>query len=334
MAGGKFGGAEAFFTRMAIAFARSDLDQRVVIRRNAARAKKLRAGGFDPVQLSFGGFLDFVTSWELRREIRRFQPDIVLSWMNRATRYCPKGEFIHVGRLGGYYDLKYYRQCDHLIANTRDIADYIQAHGWDAERVHYLPNFVGGEGMPPVSRESLITPARVPLVLAVGRLHRNKAFDVLFEALARMSDAYLWLAGDGPERPALEAQAERLGIKPRVRFLGWRDDTPALYAAADLFVCPSRHEPLGNVIIEAWAHGVPVIATDSPGPGTLITQGATGVLVPVDDSAAMAGAMKRLLEDGSYREALTKAGGKIYQAQFTERIVVDKYLNFFHRLVR
>lgn len=333
MAGAPFGGAEAFFTRLATAFARAGVEQRVVIRRDAVRAKQLREGGVDPIELSFGGMADLKTRWDLRREIRRYQPDIVLSWMNRATRFCPRGRFVHVGRLGGYYDLKYYRHCDHLIANTRDIADYIQNNGWDADHVHYLPNFVGGEQRAATPREALFTPERAPLILALGRLHENKAFDVLLNALARTSDAYLWLAGEGPDRAALEAQAEKIGVKPRVRFLGWREDTPALYAAADLFVCPSRHEPLGNVIIEAWAQGTPVIATDSLGPGTLITQGENGVLVPVDDVAALARAMKRLLGDEAYCDALVKGGSEAYQSHFTEDIVVAEYKKFFDRLV-
>src|SRR3546814_2771750 len=67
---------------------------------------------------------------------------------------------------------------------------------------------------------------------------------------------WLWLAGEGPRRRALMQQAARLGLGDRVRFLGWRDDVAALLRAADVFLCPSRHEPLGNVVIEAWAHGL------------------------------------------------------------------------------
>ena len=75
-------------------------------------------------------------------EIAAWRPDIVLTWMSRATRLCPRGDFVHVARLGGYYDLKYYRRCDHLIGNTRAIVDYAIAEGWPRERISYLPNFV------------------------------------------------------------------------------------------------------------------------------------------------------------------------------------------------
>lgn len=332
MAGAKYGGAEAFFTRLAIALQRSGLEQRVVIREDSERAQILRDGGIEPTQLAFGGALDFSTRWGLHRAAKEFQPDVVLTWMNRATQMMPRGKYVHVGRLGGYYNVKYYKKCDHLIANTRDIADYLRSNGWAEDKVHYLPNFVSAKKSAPVNRRSLYTPDTAPLVLALGRLHDNKAFDVLLEAISRVPNVYLWLAGEGPLRGELEARAEQLGIKPRVRFVGWRNDTEALFATADIFVCPSRNEPLGNVIIEAWAQEVPVIAADSLGPGMLIRHGETGLLVPVDDSAALGRTIKHLAENPTLRERLAEAGRAEYEAHFTERTVVEQYLSFFEKI--
>lgn len=333
MAGAEHGGAENFFTRLAVALQRAGVNQRVVIRADAARAETLRRAGVYPREVRFGGPLDVRSRWTLRREINEFKPDIVFSWMNRAAAMCPQGKFIHVGRLGGYYKMKYYRHCDHLVANTEDIAGYLARNGWPEEKIHYLPNFVHAGGAKPIGREKFYTPYKAPLILAMGRLHENKAFDVLLDAVARVPDVYLWLAGDGPLRGALEAQAEKLGIKPRVRFLGWRSETGPLLAAADIFVCPSRREPLGNVVIEAWAHGVPVVAADSLGPGILIEQGRNGLLVPVDDVAAMAGALRSLVSDAGLAQGLAEQGYAAYQASFTEEIVVAKYIDFFQRLL-
>ena len=142
IAGARHGGAETFFVRLAAALQRAGETQRVLIRRDADRAQRLRAAGVEVDALDFGGPLDVVTRWRFRRAIAAWRPDIVLTWMNRATRLCPKGAFVHVARLGGYYDLKYYRRCDHLIANTRAIVDYAVAEGWPADRIDYLPNFV------------------------------------------------------------------------------------------------------------------------------------------------------------------------------------------------
>jgi len=328
MAGAEYGGAEAFFTRLVLALDRAGLEQRVVIRTNARRADALRAGGIEPVQLAFGGLLDWSTPRALKREIAEFRPDVVLTWMNRASVMCPEGEFVHVGRMGGYYDLKYYQKCDHLIGNTQDIVDNLVAQGWPAERAHYLPNFVTQQTMPPLSRKPFYTPEGAPLVLGMGRLHENKAFDVLLRAVARVPNVYLWIAGEGPLRRELEALAEKLAVKPRVRFLGWREDTAALLATADIFVCPSRLEPLGNVVIEAWAHGMPVIATDSYGPGTLIEHRESGILVPVDDWQTLGRAIRNLLEDDILRDHIARRGLQMYEENFTEEKVVGQYMEF------
>jgi glycosyltransferase involved in cell wall biosynthesis len=334
MAGAPHGGAEAFFVRLAIGLQRAGQEQVALIRRDAARAAALRGGGVEVLELPFGGRLDLATRLGFRRVVARYRPKVVLTWMNRATMLCPRGDFVHVARLGGYYDLKYYRRCDQLIANTRDIAAYIAAGGWPASRIHYLPNFVAAMKAAPVARASLATPEAAPLALALGRLHPNKGFDMLLAALVQAPEIHLWLAGEGELRDTLERQARSLGVAERVRFLGWRDDTAALLAAADFLVCPSRREPLGNVVIEAWAAGVPVAAAASEGPRALVADDETGLLVPLDDAAALAAAMRRLAADGALRDRLAAAGRAAYDAEFSEARVVTLYRDFLERVAR
>ena len=334
IAGAPHGGAEAFFERLVVALAHAGEQQRLVIRRDAARAGRLRRAGMEVVELPFGGRLDLRTQPLMRRAIGEFAPDIVLTWMNRASRLCPRGDFVHIGRLGGYYDLKYYKDCDHLIANTRDIAAYVVAAGWPEERVHYLPNFVAAEKAAPVPRASLATPADAPLALALGRLHRNKAFDVLIDGVAMVPRLHLWLAGEGEERPALERRIAAAGIGDRVRLLGWREDVAALLAAADMLVSSSRHEPLGNVVIEAWAAGVAVVSTASEGPGALLRDGETGLLVPVENADALAAALARLAADAKLRATLGARGQAAFEAEFSEARVVAMYRDFFAAVKR
>src|SRR5207253_3162176 len=125
MAGARHGGAETFFVRLAGALQRAGQTQRVVIRHCPDRSGALREAGVAVTELRFGAPFDVASRIAFRREIAEWRPDIVLTWMNRATAMCPTGDFVHVGRLGGYYDLKYYRRCDHLIGNTRAIVDYV-----------------------------------------------------------------------------------------------------------------------------------------------------------------------------------------------------------------
>jgi glycosyltransferase involved in cell wall biosynthesis len=328
MAGAARGGAEGFFTRLVPALARVGIAQHVVLRREPAREAALRAAGLDPVGLRFGGPLDLMTPIALRREIDRFRPNVVLSWMNRASAAVPRRHagYSHVARLGGYYQAKYYRGADYMIGNTRGIARWLGELGhWPRERIRYLPNFVDAAPLPPVPRAQLDTPDGVPLLLCLGRLHRNKAFDVALRALAMLPDACLWLAGDGAERSALEALARSLGIAERVRWLGWREDVAALYAAADLLLCPSRIEPLGNVVIEAWAHAVPVVAAAADGPRELIVHDATGLLVPIEDHAALAAAATQVLRNPSLRSRLVAEGRAAYESAYSEVAVVRQY---------
>jgi len=335
MAGARHGGAEAFFERLAPALARAGIPQHLLIRKDAERAARLRAAGLEVTELGFGGALDLFTRRHAAAIAREFRPDIALAWMNRAARFLPTGNIVRVGRLGGYYDLKYYRACDHLAGNTPDLCTWIADQGWPADRVHYLPNFAADPGPAvPLPRESFDTPPEATLIVALGRLHPNKGFDVLLRAVAQIDGAILWLAGEGPLRAELETLAATLRIADRVRFLGWRDDGARLLASADLFVCPSRHEPLGNVVLEAWAAARPVIAAASQGPSQLIRSGQDGLLVPIDDDAALAAAIAHLRADPGAAATMARAGRAAFDAQFTENAVVARYVDFFERVKR
>lgn len=334
MAGARHGGAEAFFTRLAVALERAGQDQRVVIRRDPERAATLRAGGVEPAEFSFGGALDLITKRRVGRELRAYRPDVVMTWMNRATAKLPRGRFVHVARLGGYYDLKYYRHCDHLVGNTPGIVEHVVRHGWPAERAHYIGNFVDTVDGDAIPRESLDTPSDATVLLALGRLHGNKAFDTLIRALASVPGAVLWLAGDGPLEGELKTLAREVGVADRVRFLGWRDDTADLIAAADILVCPSRWEPLGNVVIEGWAQAKPVVAAASDGPRHLIADGETGLLCPIDAPDALAEALRQVAVDADLAARLGAAGEAAFRSRFTEEIIVRDYMEFFRRIAR
>lgn len=329
MAGARVGGAEAFFERLCVALANAGTDQHAAIRRHDRRAALLADAGIPVTEMRFGGKLDMLTGRRLKSLARTYEPDIALAWMSRGASFMPEGRFVKAARLGGYYDLKYFRRCDHLIGNTPDLRDYLIKQGWPQDRTWYLPNFVDDRALPAQDRAALDTPEGVPLLLCLGRLHRNKGFDTALAALAQMPEAYLWIAGEGPERAALARQAQELGVPGRVRFLGWRDDVPALLAAADIFLCSSRHEPLGNMVIEAWAHGTPVVAAASQGPSQLIRDGINGLICPVDDGTALANAADSLIKDAGLAQELAGAGNAAYRGQYTEGHVVQQYQDFF-----
>lgn len=323
MAGAHHGGAEAFYERLCLSLHEAGEQVLPIIRRDAERVERLRAGGLAPVELGFGGVLDLLTGSRLRGALKGFAPAVTVAWMNRAARFTPKGSWTLVGRLGGYYDLKYYRHCDHLVGNTRDLVRWVVDQGWPRDRAHYVPNFAADL--------SHATPA--PLegsarLLAMGRLHRNKGFDIAIRALARLSDAHLSIAGEGPERAALEALAREVGVADRVTFLGWRSDIGALLAGCDIFVCSSRHEPLGNIVLESWSATRPVVSAAAQGPTELIEDGETGLLVPIEDAEALARNIAVLIADPQRAARIAQQGRAAYERDFTEAAVTARWRDF------
>lgn len=173
------------------------------------------------------------------------------------------------------------------------------------------------------------------LVLALGALVPRKGFDVLLEALARVADApwELAIGGEGPERGALLARADSLGIGPRVRLLGRREDVPDLLGAADLVAMPSRREGLGVAALETLAVGRPLVASAVGGLGEAVVEGESGLLVPPGDVEALAAALRRLLDDGALRARLA-AGGPARVAQgFLATQMVAAYRRLYEEIL-
>lgn len=324
------GGAETYFVELAQALAQAGVPQAAAIRAHGGRQAALSAAGIPTATLSFGGPVDLLTARRVASFARAQETKIALAWMNRAARHTPNGPWARIGRLGGYYKLKYYRGFDLLVANTEDIADWIVDQGWPAGQVRHIPNFAQAPvDTAPADRAALSTPADAPLLLAMGRLHEAKAHDVTLNALTQLPETFLWIAGAGPEEAKLKALALALGVHERVRFLGWRNDPSALYRAADICVFPSRFEPLGNVVIQAWAHGLPIAAAASQGPAALIRDGEDGLLVPVDDPAALAQAVGRLLDDPMLRIRLAQNGHARVEGEFSQAAVVAQWRDLF-----
>lgn len=319
------GGAETYFVDLVRALHGAALPTAAALRANAGRERQLAEAGVPVEVLGFGGPLDLATRGAVARQARTLGAGALVAWMSRAARHAPRGPWARIARLGGYYDLKNYRGFDLLVGNTRDICDWMVAQGWPAERTRWIPNFAEAAPGPAIDRATFDTPDGAPLLLGMGRLHAAKAHDISLRALARIPEAWLWIAGAGPLEAELKALAAELGVAARVRFLGWRDDPQALYRAADLCLFPSRDEPLGNVVIQAWAYGLPVVAAAAKGPAWLIREGVDGRLVPIDDAPALAEAALALLSDPSRRAAFAAAGRARVEADFSKAAIVEQW---------
>lgn len=339
------GGAERWFIRFTRALAGLGEPTHAIVRR-----------GSDLVPIDWGrvnlGELPMRTVWdplsrhEVRRAVRRIAPDLVQTYMGRATRLTHLGgRPVHVARLGNYYDLGGYRHCDAWIGNTRGICDYLIQAGFPPERVHLIYNFVEPPDPVPTERLDALRaqwsiPAGAWVLLAPGRFTPIKGFDDLLGAFARLPArvddrlCVLLLLGEGPLRVELERLAAWLRITDRVRFTGWQAEPGPYYDLADLVVFPAKAgEPFGNVLIETWSHGKPLLATEFLGAREVTRHGEDAWRVPCEDPRALADGMALLLGDGALRERLAKQGLQRAAHDFSPGAILGQYLDLYRRLL-
>lgn len=211
-----------------------------------------------------------------------------------------------------------YRHADVVTANSHGAVASLSA--WvPAAKLAFVPNpVVPVAAVPPAARKNRI--------LAVGRLHRQKGFDILLDAFARTAaNAPGWqleIIGDGPLRDALAAQAEQLGLSDRVRWRGAVAEIGPHYRDAAIFVLPSRYEGTPNVLLEAMAHGLAVIVSDaSPGPLDLVEDNVNGRVVPAEDPVALAAAIDELIASPDVRQRLGEAARARVADMSPERVL-------------
>lgn len=199
-----------------------------------------------------------------------------------------------------------YRFADVVSANSRQALAGMAAYV-PAAKLALVPN--------PVTLPA--TPADVsgsrpaPVLLSVGRHARQKAHDVVLEAFSAVAGTHpawrLAFIGEGEEEPSLRQQAERIGIAARVDWIPPARDMDSVYRGADAFLLPSRFEGTSNALLEAMAYGLPVVVTDRGGALDYVTDGSSGLVVPVDDARALAQAMQSLMVDPGLRQRLGAA---------------------------
>jgi glycosyltransferase involved in cell wall biosynthesis len=238
----------------------------IALRRLAARADVVHAHG-----LRAGALAPTVTP-------------LVVTWHNAL---------LTDSRLGRLLERHAARRADVTLAASEDLSRTALAAGGRDVRV----GAVAAPALTPTGRDPGLGH---PLVLAVGRLHPQKGYDVLIDALPLIGSAAVAVAGDGPLRAELERRA------PQVRWLGRREDVADLYAAADVVVLPSTWEARSLTAQEALRAGRPLVATDVGATAALVADGA--VLVPPGDAAALGTAVRRLLDHPDEAHAVAARG--------------------------
>lgn len=232
-------------------------------------------------------------------------------------------------RLLAPWTRRVWRNAAAVTANSAGLAELARDFMPELE-VPVIPNGVDTDLFHPGDAPRTAGDGPVRL-LAVGRLVAQKGIDVLLDALNRpgLGGFELDVVGDGEWRDALERQAAAPGLAGRVRFHGWLDRSVLAdaYRAADALVLPSRDEGMPNVVLEAMASGLPVVASAVAGARDLVVEGETGFLVPPEDAGALAAALLRLDSDPAVRAVLGRHGRERVAAQFSWHAAAAGFLD-------
>jgi glycosyltransferase involved in cell wall biosynthesis len=215
------------------------------------------------------------------------------------------------------------RRAAYVYCPSAYLRRLVLSWGIPSERVSVLPNPV--PSLPDLAERAELRRAfglNGATLAFAGRLTAQKSLGRALAAVASTSDVQLVIAGDGPDREALERQARELGIANRVTFLGTqpRRRIVELFRAADASILSSSWENFPHTVVEALAVGTPVLAMEAGGVGEVVRDGVNGLLVPAGDEAALADAVRRYFSDAQLRERLRKAAAQSVAAYAPERV--------------
>ncbi len=270
-------------------------------------------------------------------------PAALLWKMLRGTPYVvslrggdvPGFDEKHMGamhRLTGPVTSLLWRQAAAVVANSTGLRETAQRFAPDLPILEIRNGVDTGRF---TARTESASQNSIPELLFVGRLARQKGVDVLLEALAQLRDLpwRLTIAGDGPERAPLAQQAAQLGLAERVHFHGWvqREELPALYRASDIFVFPSHDEGMPNVVLEAMASALAIVATRVPGNDELVTN--NGALVPPGNAPAFAEALAPLLTNAHLRRDLGAKSRTLTTERYSWSTPAHAYEELFTKLL-
>ena len=328
---------------------------------------RLHAAGIQTLRVDKRRRVDPEFVWKLRQAIRQWAPDVLHCysftaelWGAIATRLLPASErptlITSVRGTYEWYSANQWRmkhwasqRSQGIISNSREGAEYAARQmGLPMSRFSIVHNGVEVPEPPADAVAALrkeytaTTPngqADAPfetLLLFVGRLVEHKNLPRLLDAFARVAaerpHVRLLLVGGGPLHDTLAARIRELKLDERALLLGERSDVAALMKAADLLVAPSLREGMSNVILEAMALGLPVLATRVGGTPEVIEDGRHGVLVDPTDTQALADAMLQLIDDPVRRQAIGQAGRQKVLEQYSPPAMVSAMLKEYSRV--
>ena len=267
---------------------------------------------------------------ELLQALRRCRCDVIHAQANKAASLVALlRRWLAVPTVGTLHnmkrDVRAFRKLDHVLTVSRQLA-----RPFPAGRVSVVYNGIARPRFERVDLRALYgLPAGVPVLCAVGRLVPAKGFDLLLDAVDGLPVS-LVIAGDGPERAALEQRIARLSPSAHVRLLGHQDDIPTLMASADAVVIASRREGFSYVFNEALLSDVKIVSTDVPVANEVLP---AELIVPVGDAAALRERLASLLGDMQRWDALMEAPRQFAREYMTQEAMGASTVEAYQRLL-
>ena len=335
IAGAKEGGAESCAIDTIRALGNKGIKQTLICRPHPNFLKLTKDCELKSYTLRFSPLLKWLQEIRINLIIKEEKPDLIHCWMNRAASFTPKQANIPVlGWFGGYYDLKYYKNCDFFMGVSKDIVRHISEQIEAPERAFVGHVFGTLDKINEFRKSDFNIPESAKVVLLLSRMHWKKGIDLLIDAAQYIDDnVYFLLAGDGPDINRYKAQVKTLNLEERVIFLGWQSDRLGLLNIADVCVLPSRYEPFGIVITEAWFAGVPLVATKAAGAKNYVRDLHDGLLVEIDDLWGLVDAITTALENQELRTKLIINGKKSYEKNFSRDAVISTLLESYKKMI-
>ena len=339
------GGAERFFLRLVHAL-KDRMEVSAFVRKKSEVREEL-GDWIHCMEFPMRTVWDPFSKMKIKRAILKLKPDIVQTYMGRATRLTrlpsDKG-IVHVARLGGYYKPDGYRHAHAWIGNTKGVCDFLIKNSFPKDRVFCIGNFIEppefrDEGEIRILKDSFNIPEDALILMAAGRFIEIKGHAHLIKAFSMLPKningkrPWLLLVGDGPLYPELKALSHSLSVDGRIAWTGWQNDPDPFYQMADLVVFPSLEmETLGNVILEAWAHEKPLIVTKFRGAMEITRHGEDAWQVSCGDPAALSKGMIKVLKDETLMKDLSGQGHGKALREFGREAVVARYLELYKHL--
>jgi len=295
-----------------------------IIHPGAWAEAQLRAKNIPTITLRNFSEYDYIAAFRLNRLLKKIQPDIVIAHANRATGLSLRSRTnTPVVGVVQNYNTRRYNAASAVMTTTHDLMNVLHAQGIAREKIHHIPNMVKVSELP--HRMARRNP---PVIGTMGRFVKKKGFDTYINALAILKLKGIpfkaVLGGTGVEESALKQLAQEKGLGSELQFIGWVDDRKAFYTGLDIFCLPSLHEPFGIVLLEAFAHGAPIISTDSEGPKDIITPNYDALIVEKGNAEQLAEALEKLIKDPALCDKLAANGFAKAKMRYSLEVVAAK----------